>query len=94
MKTRTNVTLQNNEHGKLSNKFMEKKPALSSKSVSNSTSKLINHNPHLLRSKEYVKKLTTTNMVNPYLLVSTADTGAQFIILGHKHLNKVGLNIS
>ena len=44
--------------------------------------------------KEYVKKMTTTTTVNPYLTVSTADTGAPVIILGHNHLNKMGLNIS
>ena len=38
--------------------------------------------------------MTTANMINPYLSVSTADTGNQVIILGHNHLNKVGLNIS
>jgi hypothetical protein len=41
--------------------------------------------------KENVKKLTTTTIINPYLLVSIADTGSQVIILGYNHLNKVGL---
>ena len=45
-------------------------------------------------AREYVKKMTTATMVNPYLTVSTADTGAQVIILGHNHLDKVALNIS
>jgi hypothetical protein len=53
------------------------------------------HSPLLkiLINKENVKKLTTTTIINPYLLVSTADTGAQVIILGHNHLNKVVLHI-
>ena len=43
---------------------------------------------------EYAKKLAKSTMVSPYLTASTADTGAQVIILGHNHLDKVGLNIS
>ena len=38
--------------------------------------------------------MTTSTTVNPYLTVSTAYTGAQVIILGHNHLDKVCLNIS
>jgi hypothetical protein len=44
--------------------------------------------------REYAKKLARSTMVSPYLRASTAETGAQVIILGHNHLDKVGLNIS
>ena len=44
-------------------------------------------------AKEFVKKLTMTTTINPYLWAPTANTGAQVIILGHNHLGKKGLNI-
>ena len=75
------------------------KPALSPKikvSVKLNIQAYKSHSPPLkiMINKEYVKKMTITNMINPYLSVSTGDTGAQVIILGHNHLNKVGLNFS
>ena len=45
-------------------------------------------------AREYVKKMNMSTTVNPYLTVSTADTEAQVIFLGHNHLEKVGLNNS
>ena len=91
--------MQNDEHNKLSNKFMQKNPALSPKikvSIKIDIQAYKSHSPPLeiLMDEEYVKKMTTTTKVIPYLIVSTADTGAQVIIRGHNHLNKVGLNIS
>ena len=47
-----------------------------------------------MMTKEFVKKLTTTPTINPYISAPTADTGAQVIILGQNHLTKIGLNIS
>ena len=47
-----------------------------------------------MTAKEFVKKLTTTTTVNPYLSAPTGDTGAQVIMLGQNHLDKIGLNIS
>ena len=47
-----------------------------------------------MMTREFVKKLTTTTTINPYLSAPMADTGAQVIILGHNHLSRIGLNIS
>ena len=54
------------------------------------------HSPPLkiMMAKEFMRKLVTVKTVNPYLLAPTADTGAQVIILGHNHLDNIGLNIS
>jgi hypothetical protein len=50
------------------------------------------HSPPLkiMMTREFVKKLTTTTTINPYL----SAPGAQVIILGHNHLSKIGWNIS
>ena len=48
----------------------------------------------IMMAKEFVRKLATATTVNPYLSAPTADTRAQLIIVGHNHLDKIGLNIS
>ena len=92
LQTRPNVTLSNEKYQQLSNKFVEQKPALSPKiqvNVKLDIQAYKTHSPPLkfMMTKEFVKKLTTTNTFNPYLSAPTADTGAQLIILGHNHLS-------
>ena len=63
---------------------MQKNPALSPKikvSIKIDIQAYKSHSPPLeiLMDEEYVKKMTTTTKVIPYLIVSTADTGAQVI---------------
>ena len=86
LETRTNVTLQNEEHDKLSIKIMQKKPAPQPKikvSIKLDIPAYISHSPPLeiKMGKEYLKKLTRSTTVSPDLAASTADTGAQVIIL-------------
>ena len=84
--------LPNEKYNKLSKKFVEEKPALSQKIKVSSKLDIQAYKSHspplkIMMAKEFVKKMTTTNMINPYLSESTADTGARVIILGHNHVN-------
>ena len=45
-------------------------------------------------NKDYVRFLSRSTVITPFVTASTADTGAQVIILGHNHLEKIGLDIS
>ena len=45
-------------------------------------------------STDYVRFLSKSSVITPFFTASTADTGAQVIILGHNHLESIGLNIS
>ena len=90
--------MPNEKYNKLSKKFVEEKPALSQKIKVSSKLDIQAYKSHslplkIMMAKEFMKKMTTTNMINPYLSESTADTGAQVIILGHNHNHRIGLNI-
>ena len=91
--------MQNGEHDILSKKYVQKKPAPAPKikvSFKLYIQAYISHSPlpQVKLDKEYVKKLSRSTLVTPFLTASTTDTGAQVIILGHTHLSKMGLNIS
>ena len=99
METRANVTLQNEEHDVLSNKYLQKKPAPAPKIKVSSKLDIQAYKSHSLPlkvklDKEYVKKLARSTLITPFFTASTADTGSQVIILGHTHLAKMGKNIS
>ena len=99
LQTRPNGTLSNEEYHQLLNKFVEQKSALSPTIQVNLKLNIKAYKTHsptlkIMMTMEFVKKLTTTTTINPYLSAPTADTGAQVIILGHNHLSKIGLNIS
>ena len=69
LKMRRNVTLPNVEYNKLSKKFVEKKPALSPK-IKVSVKPNIQAKSHsqplkIMMAEEFVKKMTTTTMINP-----------------------------
>ena len=95
-RTRTNVMLSNEEYQQHSNQFVEQKPSLSPVDVKLDIQAYKSQSPPLkiMMTKEFMKKLTTMIMINPYLAAPTANSGAQVIILGHNHLSKIGLNIS
>ena len=74
--------MPNEEHDKLSNKFVQKKPAQSPKikvSIKLYIPAYKSHSPPLeiKMDSEYTKKLAKSTMVSPYLTGSTADTGAR-----------------
>ena len=99
LQARPNATLSNEEYQQLSNKFVEQKPALSPKIQVNVKLDILAYKLNsiplkIMMTKEFVKKLTTTTTINPYLSAPTANTGAQVYILGHNHLSRIGLNIS
>ena len=89
LSTRTNVMLQNEEHSKLSNKFVQMKHALHprSKLVSRSTSQCTSRicRLEIQMARANVNKMTTSTMGNPYLTVTTADMG-HMSVGGLEHL--------
>ena len=96
LKTRTNVTLQNEEHDKLPNKFVQKKPAPPPKIKVSIKLDIPSYKAHsspfkIKMDREYVKKLTKSTTVSPYLTASTTDTGSQVIILGYNYLGQGGI---
>ena len=44
-------------------------------------------------STDYVQFLSKSSVITPFFTASTADKGAQVIILGHNYLESIGLNI-
>ena len=99
LETRINVELQNEQFNHLLNKFIQKRPDPAPKikvSIKLDIPAYKSHSPPLevKFSTDYVKFLSKSSVITAFFTASTADTGAQVIILGHNHLESIGLNMS
>ena len=93
---RINATLRNKEFDHHLNKYVERKPEggpTIQVSVKVDIRSYKSHSPplecRLSRNTFNSKKL----VLRPYIVASTADTGAQANILGLNHLNKFGISV-
>ena len=93
---RINATLCNKEFEHDLNKHVEMKPAVGPKiqvSIKLDIRSYKSHSPPLecrLSKNAFYSKVS---VLRPYIVASTADTGAQANILGLNHLNKFGISV-
>ena len=98
LETSINVELQKEQFDKLLNKLIQRRPDPAPKikvSIKLDSPAYKSRSPPLevKFSTDYVKFLSKSSLITLFFTASTADTGAQVIILGHNHLESIGLKI-
>ena len=100
LKQRRSVTLSNEEFDKVLQKFV-KKPAAPPPTIKITVrldiAAYVEHDPVLdaRLTEEFLNKLKSRGEpMPPHQVTATTDTGAQAIIMGHTHLEKMGLDMS